>query len=139
MARKDPARKKDYEPIPLSSPTPGYGELVRVGMKLPLAYLEILDREASYFNYKRNQFLEMMLLRRMGRLSVKLERSPEAPKRYEFDLAKFQDVKMWPWYMKPEMKRLLDEDRLTMGRYNPQDWVGNVVREWIGHTPVLKR
>jgi hypothetical protein len=73
-----------------------------VTLKLPLAYLHILDHEAQRLRLKRGAFLTLLLQRKRG--DVRLQRATDAPT-YEFKDKDLTTFKLWIWYMTPETRK----------------------------------
>ena len=110
-------------------------KLVRVAMRLPLVYHGVLKEEADLFSAPRSSFLEMLLRRRCGMLDF--SRPASAPE-YECSREMLEDTENWAWYLKPEAKALLDEDRLRSGRLTPAAWTVLTLNEWIGGPPLIR-
>src|SRR5438128_1770032 len=71
-----------------------------VTVQLPIAYLEILEREGKRFgNLRRGQFL--LLLAQRKRKEISIERPTGAPS-YEFSDDDLQTFKGWTWYVPQE-------------------------------------
>jgi hypothetical protein len=100
-----------------------------VAVRLPLAYLQILETEARHLGLKRGQFLTLLLRRKRG--EVQFERSPDSA-RYSFSQDELRERKLWIWYLSPEFRQLVDEDRLRMGLSNIGSWVTQTLNSWIG-------
>src|SRR5262249_32893239 len=70
-----------------------------ISLRLPVAYLRILETEAALIGIPRSHFLTLLLAKKMGQIN--LERSKEAPK-YTFTDKELTDTKLYLWYCKPE-------------------------------------
>jgi hypothetical protein len=108
------------------SVVPGSGV---VSVRLPLAYMKILETEARHLGLKRGQFLTLLLRRKRG--EVQFERSPDAAK-YSFSEDELRERKLWIWYLSTEFRLLVDEDRLRMGLSSLGGWVTQTLNSWIG-------
>ncbi len=101
-----------------------------MGMRLPESHFEILQTEAKLLGQRKGQLLELLLKRRLGKIQI--SRPSEAPEKYAFPEEKFHATRLWAWYMVPEVKEMLDFDRLRLGRLDPLDWTVMALNEWIG-------
>jgi hypothetical protein len=119
---------------PAVSPRPGRGAQV-IGVKLPLAYLRILETEAGLFSARRGQFLEMLLRRKRGEISF--DRSQAAPS-YEATEHELRTMKLYMWYTKPEVREQIDADRLRMGNIGVAAWIVALINQWLGTPEGLK-
>jgi hypothetical protein len=114
------------KPRPAGSIVPGAGV---VSVRLPIAYLKILDTEARHLGIKRGQFLTMLLRRKRG--EIQLERAPDATK-YSFTEKDLTERKLWIWYLSPEFRALVDDDLLRMGLGSIGSWVTQILNNWLG-------
>ena len=100
-----------------------------IGTFVPLTHLTILEQEAKLFGARRGQFLEMLLKRKLGMLEF--NRPANAPT-YEFGDSELSTSVRFVWYLREEMKELLDRDRLQMGNLTVQAWIVVEINRWIG-------
>ena len=100
-----------------------------ITLKLPVAYMEILEAEAERIGVRRGAFLTLLLQRKRGELQ--LERSAVAPK-YKFTDAQLRKTQMWTWYLQPQYYALLEADRLQMGLTSMTAWITQTINQWIG-------
>jgi hypothetical protein len=108
-----------------------------ITLRLPLAYLHILGTEATRAGLKRGQFLQLLLQRKLGGVTV--ARSTEAPVYDGFGTKDLTTTKLWIWYATPKVRQLLDEDRLQMGLSSIGSWVTQTLNQWIGRPEGLRR
>jgi hypothetical protein len=101
-----------------------------IGVTLPEAYLRIIDTERELMGSSRNHFMSQLVLRKAGLLP--LERPKHAPPKYEVKDEELRSYKFWTWYMKPDVKKLLDADMLQMGKRKPGDWITSIINDWLG-------
>src|SRR5262245_28851335 len=101
-----------------------------IAVKISEGYLDIFKSEAELFRTTRGRFLEMLLQRKRGELPF--ERPKNAP---EYQLSEKQLIKgkLWTWYVMPDFKELLDEDRLLMGNMAVGAWIIVTLNQWLGH------
>ena len=109
--------------------------LARVAMQLPLAYHDVLRREAELYAVPRSSFMEMLLRRRRGMLDF---RRPTTAPKYEYSFEAFERTELWAWYLKPDGKALLDDDRMRSGKLTPVAWTVLVLNEWLGGPPTMR-
>ena len=121
MPPRDPKNLK----TPLS-PSDGY---IQLSFQLPKFYLRVLDGEAAFLWQRRSQILELLVVRKLGRL--KMERSPSAPK-YKVQQNELHEVSRYIWHCRKEVKAGLDRLREQMGNVPPRSWVILALNEWIG-------
>src|SRR5687767_348471 len=122
-----PRQRKDERSRHTPAPTEkGYTQL---SFHLPKFYLRVLDSEAAFVNQRRSQLLELLVLRKVGLLTV--ERSPSAPK-YQPAKRELHEVDRFVWHLRPEIKDHLTRLRERMGNLPPKTWVVLALNEWIG-------
>jgi hypothetical protein len=107
------------------------GAVASVVLYLPPAHLTMLDQEATALMMSRSRFLEMLLRRKLGEVSI--ERGKNLPS-YKFKEKDFEQEQhqRFTWVMSPEMKKRLEEDLLLLGQIGIQAWVIRYLLEWIG-------
>ena len=124
--------KPPKRPDPFASRATPHGpdkEYRQIGFALPKFYLRVLDGEAAFLGQRRSQVLELLVLRKAGRLVV--ERSPHAPK-YRVEGDELHEVERYLWHCRTEIKEHLDRLRERMGNIPPRTWVTLALNEWIG-------
>lgn len=109
--------------------TPATPTFPTVQTGIPRAHLEILNEESKFLRLRRNQFLRMLLYRKLGRQP--LERAADAPK-YNFTQRELELMERYTWSISPEDKALLDRDCLQMGNLSYTAWIVFVLNDWIG-------
>ena len=114
----------------LQTPIPGPGGLAQIAVTLPRATLEMLEREAAMYGWRKGQFLDALLMQQLG-MGIKLERQAKAPK-YRFKPADWTETERWIWYIRPDLKKHYDAMRLSAGNIRPQSWIIMVVNQWVG-------
>jgi len=122
--RRNPFESKT---TPLGTEKDGY---VQIGVQLPKFYLRVLDGEGEYLGgMRRSQVLELLVLRKAGRLRV--ERSTHAPE-YRPAPGELDDLDRYLWHSRREIKVILDLLRERMGGIPPRSWIILALNEWIG-------
>jgi hypothetical protein len=94
-----------------------------------MTHLMILEEEAKLFSVRRGQFLEMLLKRKLGMLEFN---RPANARTYDFRDSELSTSVRYVWYLREEMKELLDRDRLQMGNITVQAWIVFEINRWIG-------
>lgn len=96
---------------------------------LPPAHLSILEREAAALMMSRSRFLEMLLRRKHGEVSIERGKNVGT---YKFKEKDFSENQRFSWVMSKDMKKQLDEDVLLLGAGGVQAWVIRHLLDWIG-------
>jgi hypothetical protein len=109
--------------------------LQTITLKLPLAYMEIMEKEANRLGLRRGQFLTLLLQRKRGEVS--LERTGELPD-YNFSGEELRTTKIWLWYVTPEVRAQIEEDRYPMGPSTIGGWITQLINKWIGRPDGLR-
>jgi hypothetical protein len=104
-------------------------------VKLPLAYLAVLESEAKLMHDRRGQFLEKLLHSKLGELPYERPRSGPAYEPTDEDLL---EKKVWTWYIQPEVREMLEADRLQMGLPSVGAWIVTMLNQWIGRPGGLR-
>jgi hypothetical protein len=104
-------------------------------VKLPLAYLQILQGEADLMHDRRGQFLEKLLRRKLGELPYERPKNGPPYEPTDNDLVR---KKVWTWYIHPEVRAMLDEDRIQMGLPSVGAWIVTILNQWIGRPGGLR-
>ena len=112
------------------TPRPKEGDLAQVAVVLPVATLEMLEKEAAVYGWRKSQLLEALLMEKLG-MGIRLERQASAPK-YKFKPADWTASERWIWYLRPDLKRKFDELRLRAGNIKPQAWIVLTVNQFVG-------
>jgi hypothetical protein len=105
--------------------------LNQIGVRLPRATMRILETEAEVHRWPRSTFLELLVRHQLGD-GLRLERSPDAPKRYRFSDADWEETERWIWYVRPETKDDLDKLRRRLGNIKPAAWIAMTLNQWVG-------
>ena len=114
---------------PRATPPPSDKGYTQLSFQLPRFYLRVLDGEAAFLGQRRSQLLELLVLRKVGLLTV--ERSPSAPK-YKPNRRELQEVDRFVWHLRPEIKAHLTRLRERLGNLPPKNWVILAINEWVG-------
>lgn len=125
-----PTKKKAAGPsraTPLPSEKAGYTQL---SFALPRYYIDLLDREAEFLVLRRSQLLEMLILRKLGKMV--LERAASAPKHAPPKREDLEATDRFVWHIRAEIKDLFDELRLRMGGISSKEWIRLALNEWVG-------
>src|SRR5688572_24260684 len=125
MARSRRTKRAPPRDTPVAW-TKGYTQL---SFLLPRFYLDVLDSEAAFSGLRRTQLLELLVLRKVGRLKV--ERSKSAPK-YKSAPRDLEEADRFVWHIRPELNADLTRLRRQMGNLPPKAWVILALNEWIG-------
>src|SRR5262249_48091603 len=118
----------------LTTPIEGSRSLVQVMLTLPKAHIRVLDTEASIFGLRRYQFLELLLL---GELSQPMMTRPAFMTPYRFTRPELTESERFVIYIRPEVKRLMDEHLLRLG-IKPSAWAAMAIVKWASLTVALK-
>ena len=123
----EPPRQKKV--VIRATPVPSEKGYTQLSFLLPKFYLRVLDSEADFLGQRRSQLLELLVLRKVGLITV--ERSPKAPK-YKPNARDLHEVDRFVWHIRPELKEHLTRLRERMGNVPPKTWVILALNEWIG-------
>ena len=104
--------------------------LHQIAVTLPRPTLEILDKEAAVYGWRKSQFLEALLMEKLG-MGIRLERQANAPK-YRFKPSDWTESERWIWYVRPDLKEKFDALRIRAGNIRPQSWIVLMVNQWVG-------
>jgi hypothetical protein len=118
----------------LTTPVESSRDLVQVMLTLPRAHIRVLDTEASVFGLRRYQFVELLLI---GELSQPMMLRPAFMAPYSFARAELTETERFVIYIRPEVKRLLDEHLLRLG-IKPSAWAAMAIVKWANVTEALK-
>lgn len=118
----------------LTTPIEKSRDLLQVMITLPKAHIRVLDTEASVFGLRRYQFLELLLL---GELSQPMIVRPPFMAPYRFTRSELTESERFVIYIRPEVKRLLDEHMLRFG-IKPSAWAAMAIMRWADLTEALK-
>ncbi len=138
----EPSKGKKSEPpspeksllTALTTPIEGSRSLVQVMLTLPKAHVRVLDTEASVFGMRRYQFLELLLI---GELSQPMLVRPPFLPIYRFTRSELTESERFTIYVRPEVKRLMDEHLLRLG-IKPSAWAVMAIVKWAELTEALK-
>ena len=138
----EPPRGKKSEPsspekeilTALTTPIEGSRSLVQVMLTLPKAHIRVLDTEASVFGMRRYQFLELLLL---VELSQPMLVRPQFLPPYRFTRGELEETERFVIYIRPEVKRLMDEHLLRLG-IKPSAWAAMAIVKWAGIGDALR-
>jgi hypothetical protein len=101
-------------------------DYVQVALTLPNAHLRVLDTEACMLGLRRSQLLELLFLNDLGHESV--VRMDIAPA-YSFTREERTNSERILWYVRPGLKKLLDDHLLRLG-LRPSAWVAVTLNRW---------
>ncbi len=118
----------------LATPAKIRSDYTQVGISIPKAHMRVLDSEASLYGLRRSQFLELLFLNQIGQQA--LNRLPVAPK-YELKRDELTETTKYLWYIRKEVKKLLDEYMIRTGM-KTSAWIVMALNEWAGLTRDLK-
>ena len=106
-----------------------------VMVRMPPAHLRILGTEAKKAGVKRGVFLALLLNNKLG--GTKLVRAADAPT-YEFSIEELTSTKPWVWYMTPDVRKQVQEDRIYMGLGTTGMWATQMLNKWISYPDGLR-
>jgi hypothetical protein len=112
----------------LATPAKVRTDYTQVGISIPKAHMRVLDSESSLYGLRKSQFLELLFLNQVGQKA--LLRLPVAPK-YELARGELGETVKYLWYIRKEVKKLLDEYMLRTGM-KTSGWVVTALNEWAG-------
>jgi hypothetical protein len=118
----------------LTTPAKVRTDYTQVGISIPKAHMRVLDSESSLYGLRRSQFLELLFLNAIGQQA--LNRLPIAP-RYELKREELAATVKYLWYIRKEVKKLLDEHMLRTGM-KISGWIVSALNEWAGLTRDVK-
>lgn len=118
----------------LTTPAKIRTDYTQVGISIPKAHMRVLDSESSLYGLRRSQFLELLFLNEIGQQS--LVRLPIAPK-YELKRDELTETVKYLWYIRKEVKKLLDEHMVRTGM-KTSGWIVTALNQWAGLTRDLK-
>ena len=114
----------------LSSPAKVRTDYTQIGISIPKAHMRVLDTEANFLGLRRSQFLEFLFLRALG-LNA-LTRLPMSPT-YELGREELGETVKYLWYIRKELKKLVDDYMLRTG-LKTSGWIVMALNEWAGLT-----
>ena len=115
----------------LSSPAKVRTDYTQIGISIPKAHMRVLDTEANFLGLRRSQFLELLFLRAIGLNAI--TRLPMAPT-YEFKREELAESVKYLWYIRKELKKLVEDYMLRTG-LKTSGWIVMALNEWAGLTP----
>ena len=130
-ARSAPART----PRLVRTRRPPGVETKSIGGLFPVAYLKIIEREATALGQSKTGFLTMLVRRQWG--EVLLERHPSGPS-YELDRKELQTSQHFVFYVEKDLAKRIEDDMLRMGNLAANAYIILLVNNWLGHPMGLK-
>ncbi len=118
----------------LTTPAKIRTDYTQVGISIPRAHMRVLDAEASLYGLRRSQFLELLFLNTIGQQA--LNRLTLAPL-YELKRDELTETVKYLWYIRKEVKKLVDEYMIRTGM-KTSGWVVTALNEWAGLTRDVK-
>lgn len=119
----------------LTTPVEGPRDWAQIAITVPKAHLRVLESEATLLGLRRGQFLELLFLNRIGQHA--LTRISVAPT-YKLSRDELSETQRFLWYLRKEVKGLLDEYLLKLG-IRPSALVVTMLNEWAGLGPDVRR
>jgi hypothetical protein len=119
----------------LTTPVEGPRDWAQIAVTIPKAHLRVLESESELLGLRRGQFLELLFLNRIGQRA--LTRIAAAPT-YKLARDELAETTRFLWYLRREVKGLLDEYLLKLG-IRPSALVVTMLNEWAGLGPDVKR
>jgi hypothetical protein len=89
----------------------------------------VLETEATHMGIGRGDLLVLLLRRKRG--EQPLERSPAAPT-YAFTEDEFTTFRLYTWYVKPELRPIIEDDCRYLGQSSIASWINMLLAQWIG-------
>jgi len=114
----------------LTSPAKVRGDYTQIGISIPKSHMRVLDSEASLLGLRKSQFLELLFLRALGQNAI--TRLALAPT-YELKRDELTETVKYLWYIRKEVKKLVDEFMVRTGM-KASSWVVMALNEWAGLT-----
>ncbi len=115
----------------LATPVGGPKDWAQIAVTIPKAHLRVLESEAQLLGLRRGQLLELLFLNKIGQQP--LSRMPVAPK-YKLTRDELSETERFLWYVRREVKKLLDDYLLRLGM-RPSAFVVMALNEWAGLAP----
>jgi hypothetical protein len=103
---------------------------VQIVVTLPEPYLRILMLEAEQYGLRRSQFAEQLLFDSLR------PRRANAPK-YEFTEDELRCRQRFLWYIRSEIRVVLDKQRLSFGGLTVSAWMVVSLNRWLGGEPAM--
>ena len=110
-------------------------ETKSIGGLFPVAYLKIIEREATALGQSKTGFLTMLVRRHWG--EVLLERHPNGPT-YELDRKELKASQHFVFYVEKELAKRIEDDMLRMGNLAANAYIILLVNNWLGQPMGLK-
>ena len=104
-------------------------DLRALSVRLPAAYMIIIEREGAEMGLSRGQFLTMLVRRDEGR--VLLERPPTAPS-YTVSEAELTKMVRYMWFVPTQIRERIDQECLRMGNIALAAYLVQLVNSWLG-------
>ncbi len=137
MSKKGKEEKPLVPKKPVAARTgrpPTGSTYVRLPLKIPLAYLQVLEREAERLQMGRGDFLNMLIQRRVGAIQLNRGDAPQYSVRTKDLAAK----RLYTWYAQPGVRDRVDSMRLKMGGLGVGNFFVVVLNEWFGRPDGLQ-
>jgi hypothetical protein len=126
MARP-PKKSPGKRPAPRSR-VPGRGPVQTIAVRFPIAYMQIMESEATELGVTRGQFLTMLVKRKRG--EIMLERAKPAPPYSPTD-AELRETKLYVWQVAPKDRQAIDDERLGMGNIAVAAFLIHLINHWL--------
>jgi hypothetical protein len=130
MAKSKPGAGTDILKA-LTTPVHGAKDWAQIALTIPKSHVRVLESEAQLLGLRRGQLLELLFLNRLGQQA--LTRVPIAPK-YRLSREELAGTERFLWYVRREVKKLLDEYLLRLGM-RPSAFVVTMLNDWAGLGP----
>jgi hypothetical protein len=126
-----PRAKKGAAPdvfTSLTTPVASSRDFGQIALSMSKGHIRVLDTEAGMLGLRRSQLLELLFLNDLGHRSiVRMEIAP----RYELSRSELGETERFLWYVRPEVKKLVEEHCLKLG-LKPSAWAVTALNRWAG-------
>src|SRR6185369_15563583 len=112
MAKRKTSPAATRRPAVVRTRRPTGGVVRTIGVRFPVAYMQIIEKEGARIGVSRGQFLTMLVKRAEG--EVMMERPPNSPA-YEVSAKELEETQLYVWQVLNDVRERIDAERLRMG------------------------
>ena len=141
MSKRDGRQKTETKKAPGRKPgavktgRPSLGPTVKMFVKFPIAYMNVIETEARRLQMGRGNFLTMLVQRRCGEVGFERIGGPE----FEATDEELANREVYAWLVAPRTRDQIDDLRLGLGGIGVADFFIHLINEWLGTPYGLKR